>query len=113
MRISRLVVAALILGGVVLGGCGGDDGAGTVSRLGTPPMGADPAGSATGEMSARETAQEIAVVLEDWSVAPELGEMDAGVVEFVVTNGGSEPHKLVVIESAGAHRDAALGASPI
>lgn len=72
MRILGL--AAVILGGVVLAGCGGDDGPGTVTRLGTPPVEADPVGSATVEMA-------------------------AGVVDFVVTNDGGEPHELVVIRS--------------
>ena len=108
MRMSKLVVAGVILSGVVLGGCSGDEGPGTVTRLGTPPVGADPGGSATGEMGAGETALEVAVRLEEWSIAPELGEMDAGVVEFVVTNGGSEPHELVVIRS-----DAESSALPV
>ena len=108
MRLSSVMVAALILGGAVLGACGGDDGAGTVTRLGTPPVEADPAGSTTVTMAPGETAQEIAVVLDEWSVTPELGGMDAGVVEFVVTNGGSEPHELVVIRS-----DAESSALPV
>ncbi|MBT5773231.1 MAG: hypothetical protein HOH95_02530 [Dehalococcoidia bacterium] len=93
------VVGALILGSVVLAACGGDEGPGTVTRLGTPPVEADPVGSATVVMASGETAQEIAVVLDEWSIAPELAEMDAGVVEFVVTNEGAEPHELVVIRN--------------
>ena len=108
MRTSRRVVAALILGGVVLAGCGGDDEPGTVTRLGTPPVEADPAGSATVEMAPAETALEVAVVLDEWSIMPELGETAAGVVEFVVTNGGDEPHELVVIRS-----DAETSALPV
>ena len=108
MRTSRRVVAALILGGVVLAGCGGDDEPGTVTRLGTPPVEADPAGSATVEMAPAEPALEVAVVLDEWSIMPELGETAAGVVEFVVTNGGSEPHELVVIRS-----DAESSALPV
>ncbi len=60
MRMSKLVVAGVILGVVVLAGWGGDLGAGTVTRLGTPPVGADPVGSATVEMAAGETALEVA-----------------------------------------------------
>jgi catechol 2,3-dioxygenase-like lactoylglutathione lyase family enzyme len=53
-------------------------------------------------------AEEIAVVLDGRSITREPGEMDAGVVEFVVTNGGSEPHELVVIRS-----DAETSALPV
>lgn len=93
-------VGALILVGVVLAACnGGDDEAGSVTVLGTPPVEADPVASATVVMAPDETAQEIAVVLDEWLIDPAVAEMDAGVVDFVVTNAGAEPHELVVIRS--------------
>ena len=96
---SKFAMAALLLGAVVLAACGEDDEPGSVTVLGTPPVEADPVASATVVMAPGETALEIAVVLDEWLIDPEVAEMDAGVVDFVVTNAGAEPHEIVVIKS--------------
>lgn len=99
---SKFAMAALLLGVTSLAACGdGNDGPGSVTVVGTPPVEADPVASATVVMASGETALEIAVILDEWLIDPEVAEMDAGVVEFVVTNAGAEPHELVVIKSDG------------
>jgi uncharacterized cupredoxin-like copper-binding protein len=103
-------VRAAVLGGIALAilslaACGDDDEPGQVTSLGTPPISADPEASADPTplvLAAGETAQRVAVALAEWTVVPELGEVDAGVVEFVVANEGNELHELVVIRSDSA-----------
>lgn len=98
-QLSKTATLALVLGAAALTACSGNDEAGSVTVLGTPPVEADPVASATVVMAPGETALEIAVVLDEWLIDPEVAEMDAGVVDFVVTNAGDEPHELVVIRS--------------
>jgi len=99
-QISKLATLALVLVAISIASCGDDsDEPGSVTVLGTPPVEADPVASATVVMAPGETALEIAVILDEWLIEPEVREMAAGVVEFVVTNAGVEPHELVVIKS--------------
>ncbi len=53
------------------------------------------AGSACGGNAAKE----VAVSLDQYSVAPAVGEIRAGKVVFVVTNDGDEPHEFLVIRT--------------
>lgn len=96
------VLGAIALATMALTGCGDDDEPGQVTNLGTPPVSADPEADADPTpitLAPGETARAVGVVLDEWSVVPELEAVDAGVVEFVVANEGNEPHELVVIKS--------------
>lgn len=92
------LAASALLGGTACG----DDEPGTVRVIGEPSAVADPVAEADPtavELAAGETAQQVAVVLDEWLVAPETLAVAAGVIEFVVANDGEIEHELVVIKS--------------
>jgi hypothetical protein len=44
-------------------------------------------------------AEEVKATLKEWSVTPEVSQVESGNVRFVVANDGSKPHELVIIRS--------------
>jgi hypothetical protein len=43
--------------------------------------------------------KEVKASLKEWSITPEVSQIESGKVRFVVANDGSEPHELVIIRS--------------
>jgi uncharacterized cupredoxin-like copper-binding protein len=43
--------------------------------------------------------KEVKASLKEWSITPEVSQVESGKVRFVVANDGSEPHELVIIRS--------------
>ena len=96
-RIALLILTAFAV--VLLAACG-DDEPGEVTTL--PPVTAEPEAEADPtpvDLAPGEVAEQVAVSLDEWLIDPEVSEVPAGAIEFVVTNDGDEPHELVVIKS--------------
>jgi hypothetical protein len=43
--------------------------------------------------------KEVKASLKEWSITPEVSQIESGKVRFVVANDGSEPHEFVIIRS--------------
>jgi hypothetical protein len=44
-------------------------------------------------------AKEVSVSLKEWSITPDVAQVESGDVRFVVTNAGTEPHEFVIIRT--------------
>jgi plastocyanin len=120
MRANRGAVGLALAIGLLLAGCGGDDGAGVRSGSAS----ASGSGSASGPGSASGTgsasgagaaackpageagtgATEVSVDLKEWSVTPMSTSVAAGDVTFEARNTGKEPHELVIAKGDDASK---------
>lgn len=119
MRKPTTTVLFLVLTlGAFLVACGDDDGAdvrasgeasGSGSGASGSGAGASGSGSGSGEASctpvggdlAAEADETVDIELVDYAFAPPEVEVDAGVVTFLATNGGSEDHEFAVLPGGG------------
>lgn len=109
----RRIFGGLVLALLLLAACGGDDGAsvrssGTASGSGSGSASGSASGVASGSGSATGVAEctpfgegrladeEIDVVLDEWSVAPDVETAPAGAIEFELTNVGEDEHEFAV-----------------
>jgi hypothetical protein len=87
----------------VIDGDGTSSGSGTGTGTGTGT--ATGTETATGEFPAGvvepmpEGAVQVRVTLDEWSVTPEVSEVEAGQIYFLADNVGEDPHELVVAKS--------------
>lgn len=123
-RWVRLALAVLVVAAVGAG-CGDDDG-GEITNLGdtgattSSTVGATTSSTAGGTEAACEVeggvsteGDEVMAALTEWTITPEPGQADPGIVTFVAENTGVEPHELVIVaadDPAGLPTDPETGA---
>jgi plastocyanin len=120
MRVNRGTVGLALAIGLLLAGCGSDDGAGvrggsasaSGSGSASGPGSASRPGTASGTGAAAckpageagTGATKVAVELKEWSVTPQTASVAAGAVAFQARNAGKEPHELVIARGDDASK---------
>jgi hypothetical protein len=119
MRVNRGALGLALAIGLLLAGCGGDDGAGV--RSGSASASGSGSASGMGSASGPGTASgtgaackpageastggtQVAVELKEWSVTPQPTRFAPGDVAFQARNTGKEPHELVIARGDDASK---------
>lgn len=98
MRITKrmgLTGLLMVIMGVILAACGTE-----AAPTATPPPSQPTATTvAVGSSSGSASSQQVKVDLKEWGITPGSIDVNAGKVQFVVSNSGQFAHNLVIMDS--------------